>query len=275
MNRALVVLLFNSLFSSAFSQNIIKGQVLDTVEITATADQNKSLLYQPASIATLKTTELKRGQGIFLDDAINGNVPGVSMQRRSVSGGQQFNIRGYGNGTRGTRGISSNFDGQGYKVYLNGIPVTDAEGITMLDDIDYGSLGNVEIIKGPAGTLYGQAIAGVVNLKMIKPEKGKTAIQQDIMTGNYGLQRYTTRVQTATDHSALLLSYANQKSDGFAIHNRSNKDFVNGMAEFELNQKQKLSTFFSYTNSYDERTGELTLDQYAAKDYSGNSEWRR
>jgi len=273
MNRILVVLsFFNFLFLSAFSQTM-KGKVLDTVEITATAAQNKSLLYQPASIATLKTTELKRGQGIFLDDAINGNVPGVSMQRRSVSGGQQFNIRGYGNGTRGTRGISSNFDGQGYKVYLNGIPVTDAEGITMLDDIDYGSLGNVEIIKGPAGTLYGQAIAGVVNLKMIKPEKGKTAIQQDVMAGNYGLQRYTTRVQAATDHSALLLSYAKQQSDGFAVHNRSKKDFVNAMMEFELNQKQRLSTFFSYTNSYDERTGELTLDQYATKDYSGNIEY--
>ena len=272
--RTLIVLLFFIfLCSSAFSQNTFKGNVLDTVEITATPGQNKSLLYQPASIATLKTAELKRGQGIFLDDAINSNVPGVSMQRRSVSGGQQLNIRGYGNGTRGTRGISSNFDGQGYKVYLNGIPVTDAEGITLLDDIDYGSLGNVEIIKGPAGTLYGQAIAGVVNLKMIQPEKGKTAIQQDVMVGNYGLQRYTTRVQTATDQAALSLSYAKQRSDGFSIHNRSNKDFVNLVTAFNLNNKQELSTFFSYTNSYDERLGELTLDQYAANDYSGNIEY--
>jgi iron complex outermembrane receptor protein len=272
--RTLIVLLFFIfLFSSAFSQNTFKGNVLDTVEITATPGQNKSLLYQPASIATLKTSELKRGQGIFLDDAINSNVPGVSMQRRSVSGGQQFNIRGYGNGTRGTRGISSNFDGQGYKVYLNGIPVTDAEGITLLDDIDYGSIGNVEIIKGPAGTQYGQAIAGVVNFKMIKPEKGKTAVQQEAMVGNYGLQRYTTRLQTATDRTALLVSYAKQRSSGFSIHNNSNKDFVNGIAEFELDQKQRMSTYFSYTNSYDERLGELTLDQYAAKDYSGNIQY--
>jgi iron complex outermembrane receptor protein len=272
--RTLIVLLFFIfLFSSAFSQNTFKGNVLDTVEITATPGQNKSLLYQPASIATLKTSELKRGQGIFLDDAINSNVPGVSMQRRSVSGGQQFNIRGYGNGTRGTRGISSNFDGQGYKVYLNGIPVTDAEGITLLDDIDYGSIGNVEIIKGPAGTQYGQAIAGVVNFKMIKPEKGKTAVQQEAMVGNYGLQRYTTRLQTATDRTALLVSYAKQRTSGFSIHNNSNKDFVNGIAEFELDQKQRMSTYFSYTNSYDERLGELTLDQYAAKDYSGNIQY--
>ncbi|HAP06793.1 MAG TPA: hypothetical protein DCR20_03130, partial [Planctomycetaceae bacterium] len=60
--------------------------------------------------------------------------------------------------------MSSNFDGQGYKVYLNGIPVTDAEGITTMDDIDFGAIGNAEIVKGPAGTLYGQAIAGAVNL---------------------------------------------------------------------------------------------------------------
>ena len=69
------------------------------------------------------------------------------------------------------RGINSNFDGRGVKVYLNGIPITDAEGITVLDDIDFGSIGNVEITKGPSGTLYGLAIAGVVNMQTIRPER--------------------------------------------------------------------------------------------------------
>ena len=141
---------------------------MNEVEITAISNPNKSILYQPSSIAKLSTLELKRGTGLFLDDAINANIPGMSMQRRTVSAGQQFNLRGYGNGSRGTRGISSNFDGQGYKVYLNGIPVTDAEGISVLDDIDFGSIANVEVTKGPAGTLYGLAIAGAVNLKTVK-----------------------------------------------------------------------------------------------------------
>src|SRR5207237_6117234 len=136
----------------------------------------------------LTTTELKRGDGLFMDDAINTNVPGVTMNRRAVSSGQQINIRGYGNGSRGARGISSNFDGQGYKVYLNGITVTDAEGINTLDDIDYASIGNAEIVKGPAGTLYGQAIAGAINLQISSPEKGKTSLSQQVMLGNYGLQ---------------------------------------------------------------------------------------
>jgi len=246
---------------------------LDTIEITAVSGVNKKLLYQPASIAKLSTVELKRSTGLFLDDAIITNVPGVTMNRRSVGGGQQFNIRGYGNGSRGTRGISSNFDGQGYKLYLNGIPVTDAEGITTMDDIDFGSIGNVEVIKGPAGTLYGLAAAGAVNLKTISPERGKTSIGQEVLIGNYGLQRYTTTFQTATDRSAILLNYGHQQSDGFSIHNASKKNFLNFVGEFKPSEKQTISTYAGYSNSYDERLGELTIAQWDADDYSGNPDY--
>ncbi len=246
---------------------------LNEVEITATSNLNKAILYQPSSITKLETAELKRGTGLFLDDAINGNVPGVTMNRRAVSSGQQFNIRGYGNGSRGTRGISSNFDGQGYKVYLNGIPVTDAEGITTLDDIDYGSVGNVEVTKGPSGTLYGLAIAGVVNLSTIKPEKGKTSIGQEVLIGNYGLQRYTTQFQKGGERSSFLVNYGHQNSDGFTIHNSSHKDFVNFVGDFQPNDKETVSTYFGYSNSYDQRSGELTIDQYNNNDFSGNIEY--
>lgn len=248
------------------------SRALDEVEVTATSNP-KTLLYQPAAISKISTVELKRGLGLYLDDAIQTNVPGVTMNRRTVSAGQQFNIRGYGNGSRGTRGISSNFDGQGYKVYLNGIPVTDAEGITTMDDIDFGSIGEVEITKGPAGTLYGLAIAGAVKLKTMKAEKGKTSIAQDVMLGNYGLQRFTTRFQMGRDRSSLMLNYGKQKSDGYSIHNRSEKDFVNMIADFTPNEKQVINTYAGYSKSYDERLGELTITQYENNDYSGNPEY--
>lgn len=249
------------------------GSSLKQVEISATSGLNKSILHQPASIAKITAPELKRGTGLFLDDAIQTNAPGVSMNRRSVGGGQQFNIRGYGNGSRGTRGISSNFDGQGYKVYLNGIPVTDAEGITTMDDIDFASIGNVEIVKGPAGTLYGLAIAGAVNLSTIRPEKGKTSIGQEVLIGSYGLQRYTTQFQMGKERSSILLNYGSQKTDGYTIHNRSKKHFVNFVGNFDPNEKQSISTYAGYSNSYDERFGELTVAQWNNNDYSGNPEY--
>ncbi|WP_290799148.1 TonB-dependent receptor [Flavihumibacter sp. UBA7668] len=246
------------------------SQTLDAVEISASSNPNKSMLYQPAAISRIGSTELNRGTGLLLDDAINTNVAGVYMQRRTFSAGQQFNIRGYGNGTRGTNGINSNFDGQGYKVYLNGIPITDAEGITLMDDIDFGSVGQVEIIKGPAGSLYGQAIAGVVNLKTKKPESGRSALSQDVLLGGYGLQRYTTSLQLSTEKSVLLVNHGRQHFDGFMPHTRSEKDFVNLMGEFNPNVKQTITSYFGYSNSFEERNGELTIGQYANLDYSGN-----
>lgn len=249
------------------------NNTLANVEITATSAQNKAILYQPQSINKLNPVELKRGTGLFLDDAINGNVPGVIMQRRAVSSGQSFNIRGYGNGSGGTGRINSNFDGQGYKVYLNGIPVTDAEGISLMDDIDFGYIGNVEIIKGPSGTLFGQAIAGVVNLKTITPEKGKTSVGQEVLVGNYGLRRYTTHFAMGGEHSSVLINYGNQQSDGFTIHNASTKNFVNIASEFKPTDKESISTYFGYSNSYDQRSGELTITQYNNNDFSGNPEY--
>lgn len=246
---------------------------LGNVEISTTSALNKSLLYQPESITKLTKTELKRSTGLYFDDVINLNVPGVTFERRAVNSGQSFNIRGYGNGARGRNGVSSNFDGQGYKVYLNGIPVTDAEGITLMDDIDFGSIGNVEVVKGPAGTLYGLAIAGAVNLKTVKPQKGRTSLGQEAILGSYGLQRYTTTLQTANENSSFLLNYGRQKSDGYFQHNASKKDFVSLVSEFQPRLKESILAYVGYSNSYDERGGEQTIQQYEAGVDSGNIDY--
>ena len=258
--------------STTFYLTPISLSLLD-VEVTNTSNPNKSILYQPGSIAKIVSMELNRNTGLNLDDAIQTNVTGVQMNRRSAGGGQQLNISGYGNGTRGTRGISSNFDGQGYKVYLNGIPLTDAEGITTMDDIDYSSIGNVEVVKGPAGTLYGLAIAGAINLTSEKAEKGKTSLTQQILMGDYGTRRFTTTLKAGTDKSSLLVNYGNQQTDGYTIHNASKKDFVNVIADLQPNQKNSFSIYAGYSNSYDQRSGELTVSQFNNNDYSGNPDY--
>ncbi len=267
---ALIILSTRLSFGQSNLTDTTNVYPLNEVEIRGAADQNRSSLSQPASIAKLNTLELKRGTGLYLDDAINTNVPGVYMERRTIAAGQQFNIRGYGNGVRGTNGVNSNFDGQGYKVYLNGIPVTDAEGITLMDDIDFGSIGSVQISKGPAGTLYGLAIAGAVNLRTIRPEAGKVSIGQDVMLGSYGLKRYTTRLSVGGEKASVLVNYGRQLFDGFMVHTASHKDFVNVVGEFLPNDKQSINVYAGFSNSYDERNGELTIGQYDTLNYSGN-----
>ena len=251
-----------------FSMNPI-AQELGTIEVKSTSNLSSSPLEQPLSVVKLDKTALKRATGLFFDDAINTNVPGVTMQRRTQSGGQQINIRGYGNGM-GFKGVSNNFDGQGVKMYLNGIPITDAEGITVMDDIDFGSVNKAEIIKGPSGNLYGLGIAGVINLKTEQAQKNKTSIGQEVIAGNYGLLRTTTRLSIGGEKSSFLVNYGYQNFEGFMPHTKSKKDFVNVMGDFRVNEKQSVTTYFGYSNSYDQRNGELTKEQYNSLDYSGN-----
>lgn len=246
---------------------------LEEVEITSTTSEKKSMIYQPQSIIRVSRSEMLRGNGLYLDDAINSNVPGVTMQRRAISSGQQFNIRGYGGGMGSPTRISSNFDGQGVKVYLNGIPLTDAEGITIMDDIDFANLGSLEVLKGPSGSLYGLAIAGVVNMRSIFPEKGKTVVEQEVMGGSFDLFRTTTRFATSGDKHSLMLTYGKQSTIGFAAHMDSKKDFVNVVYEAKPSDRQTITAYAGYSNSYDSRGGELTITQYARRDYSGNPEY--
>lgn len=259
----------NGVLEVAMSPN---SKELRTIEVTAASNFNKSQLEQPVSLVKMDKIALKRATGLFLDDAINTNVPGVTMQRRTQSGGQQINIRGYGSGM-GFRGVSNNFDNQGVKMYLNGIPITDAEGITVMDDIDYASVSNTEILKGPSGSLYGLAIAGVINMKTEQAPKNKTSIGQEVMAGSYGLLRTLTRLSIGDKKSSLLVNYGQQEFNGYMPHTKSKKNFVNLMGDFRLNDKQTITSYFGYSNSYDERNGELTKEQYDTFDYSGNQRY--
>ncbi|MCC6316509.1 MAG: TonB-dependent receptor [Gemmatimonadaceae bacterium] len=221
-------------------------QNLNAVSITATRDAPS--VRQPISVTSLSRPELTRGMGLFLDDVLN-TVPGVRMERRTMSGGQRITIRGYGNRT--------NFDGTGYKAYLNGIPVTDAEGVTMLDDVDFATLGKVDVIRGPASSLYGAGIAGVVNLYTLRPERPGTTIEQETMAGADGLLRSDTRLGNVTSTSTYLMNYGHQTYDSYRIQSRSKKDHLTFLGDFRPSERRDVSVFLTYAHSYDQRAGQM------------------
>jgi iron complex outermembrane receptor protein len=257
-----------------YSQTDTLQTRLKEVEVSTYANSNLELLEQYVPFSRLEAIELSRGTAISLDDAINTNVSGVFMERRTFSGGQQFNIRGYGNGMN-ANGKANNFDSQGMKMYLNGIPITDAEGLTVMDDIDFGTIEKVEVIKGPAGTLYGLAIAGVVKLQTIQPKKNEIYIGQHLMGGSYGLFRTSTTVVVGGEKSSILANYGHQQFDGFMPHTQSIKDFCSVIGNIFLSKKQSVSAYIGYTKGRDNRNGELTVLQYETKDYSGDTTYIR
>jgi iron complex outermembrane receptor protein len=217
------------------------------------------------SVAVLTKHDLDRASGLSLENSLN-TLPGLFMQSRTPWGGARITIRGY---YPSTSGNSPNSNGLGYQTLINNIPITDATGTTVLDDIDYSMLGGVEVIKGPASSQYGSQIGGTVKFTTIRPTPNQTSIGQQVTSGSYGLLRTNTTFQTAGNNSDLLLNYGHQDYDSFRPHSGSNKDYVSGNGDFNVSNNQTVSAYFSYNRSFEELAGEIdSADFYARRPVS-------
>ena len=184
-------------------------QRLPGVEVTAR-------LPAPSAVE-LSESDLQRASGLSLEQSIN-TEPGLFMQSRTPWGGARITIRGY---YPSTNGNSPNSNGLGSQVFLNDIPITDATGLTILDDIDFARLGAVEVIKGPASSQYGSAIGGTALFNSVRPAPDQTSVNEQVVAGSYGLLRSTSSFETATSHSDLVVDYGYQDYDSFRPHSGS------------------------------------------------------
>jgi len=136
--------------------------LLNEIQVAGLSTKKKSL-NTAGSIGTITPRDFDRNSGIHLQNSLN-LIPGVRAEMKTVTAGTRIVIRGYGNQT--------NTNGIGYKAYLNGIPLTDADGTTILDDVDFDNLGRVEVFKGPSSSIFGTGIGGVVTMFNQKAEQG-------------------------------------------------------------------------------------------------------
>ena len=111
----------------------------------------------PASVSIVEGLDVQGGQrGVGLEESLD-RVPGVLVQSsENFAQDARIQIRGFG--TRSAFGIRE------VRVLLDGLPETQPDGQTQIDDIDLGSIERIEVLRGPAGALYGNASGGVIQL---------------------------------------------------------------------------------------------------------------
>lgn len=213
------------------------------------------------STAELTKGDLNRFNGIDLMDPIN-TVPGVLMQSRTPFGGAHIDIRGY---YPSVGGNSPNSNDMGTDIFLNGIPITDASGITVLDDIDFATLGDVRIIKGPASSLYGSAIGGTVLLNTARPAPNQTSVGEQFLGGGDGLIRSTTSLQGANGNSDYVVDYGRQDYNSWRPHSESRKTYARASGDYQVGANQSVSAYFSYNKSYEELAGEIDSTDFYSR----------
>ncbi len=123
---------------SVFGQ--VKKDTVSLSELVLTTSPIRNTIQNSAAAVSIITEkEINQADGVILTPVLN-KIPGVFMQQGALNT-NRITIRGIGARTQyGTSRI---------KAYFEGIPLSDAEGETVLEDIDLEALGGIEIIKGP------------------------------------------------------------------------------------------------------------------------------
>jgi iron complex outermembrane receptor protein len=236
--------------------------------ITVKGETGRVQVQKAGSAAALGLAELNRQTGLRLRNALN-TVPGVRMGSRSPFGGQRIIIRGY---YPNTGGKSPDFNGMGYQLYFNNIPITSAAGVTIMDAVDFSNLGRVKILKGPS-SFYGNEIGGAVSLYSRRPQREGTTFSEQLLGGRYGLFRNNSSLILKNKNMDMVINYGRQQDGGFRSHFSSKKDYLSFLGDFRISEKQQIHTYVSYSHSSDQLAGMIPDSEYYARHARANPKY--
>lgn len=220
---------------------------LNEVSIQTSKDEANPNLKQAQAIAIITPERLNREEGLNMDRIVNLE-PGIYAMASRIPGSIGDGVTGLSSDLK-IRGYVGYRNSGGYKMYLNGIPITDAEGGAQHGDVDYSIVGKMEIIKGPSSSLYGTGIGGAIKLFTKQPEPQSTKITQQATVGSYGLLRTNTRLESATNNSSIILNYGHQYYKGWIPETENQKEFVTFAGTFRPNEKQSFFVYASYADA--------------------------
>ncbi|BAP33462.1 putative paral putative outer membrane receptor [Chryseobacterium sp. StRB126] len=218
------------------------------------------------SVETLSEEDLNRNNPAAIDQTLS-TMPGLQVDKRTNFGGQRLVLRGYGNDQK--------FNNWGVKAYWNNMPLTNAEGVTVLDDVDFAYVTNVEVIKGPAATMYGGGVGGAVRF-YTRPDFTKGAsISENAMFGAFKTFQSRTQLNVADENYSVSAAYGHLETDGYRPNGGGLKNFFNVNGTVKLGKKDQLSFFASQAYSYEHTSGQISYDDYYAGIDNGNPAYIR
>jgi iron complex outermembrane receptor protein len=169
-------------------------------------------------------------------------VPGVfAMNPDNYAQDLRISIRGFG--ARASFGI------RGIRVFTDGLPEGTPDGQVDVDNLDMGAMKQMEVIRGAASGLYGNAAGGVIWLTTETPEAGKLLLEAQTVVGSYGFQRSQVKAGRRIGRWSYLLTGSHNQTTGYRDWSRMENTIFNGKLVRELKTGGKITLLANYGNS--------------------------
>ena len=173
----------------------------------------------PASIDRIDGDTVREGRAqVNLSESLGG-VPGLlARDRQNYAQDTQISVRGFG--ARSTFGI------RGVRLYVDGIPATLPDGQGQISNVDLGSVGRIEVLRGPFSALYGNSSGGVI-LVFTEENTGAPRLGFGVSGGSDGMLRFSAQASGTSGDLGYSVSGSHFRTDGYRDHSATERNLGN------------------------------------------------
>ena len=209
-----------------------------------------------SSAVTVVTGDIKTQlyRSIAADEALR-LVPGVRIDNQANGSRIHMSVRGQGLlSERGLRGI---------KVLIDNIPVNDPTGFTPdLYDVDWETIGNMEVVRGSSTALYGgSSSAGVLNITtengINKPVTGKFFTS----AGSNGFYKFLGQLSGTGKNINYRVTGSEMGGNGYREHTGFRGRNISEKIKWVPSDKLQVQQILMITKYFNQNAEGLSLDQ--------------
>ncbi len=212
--------------------------------------EDQKLLETPGNLSLLTERDLDRGSRVNLAPVLNA-VAGVRMDQAFMVD-SRLSLRGVG--------LTANYGIRDIGIYVDGIPINEADGFARMEGLDPDLLGEAQIIRGPASSLYGAGVGGDVLFNTLRPPAGETSLEASGLAGSWGLYRSEGSLKADLGNGFMLVNYGTEWFNGYVNHTADYHSFATALGTFYPGDKDSLTVLINQSN---EQSLVATAETYA------------
>lgn len=198
--------------------------VLPPIVVTATRT-DRAPFDVPASIDRIDAPDAYAGgPRINISDSLGG-VPGLQARdRQNYAQDVQLSVRGFG--ARASFGI------RGVRLYVDEIPATLPDGQGQITHVELGTVGRIEVLRGPFSALYGNSAGGVVQVFTQEPSD-RPRVSVTGGGGSDGTGRLAVEATGTENGLGYVVGASRFVTDGYREHSAADRRLGNAKLTLE------------------------------------------
>ncbi|MCX2889359.1 TonB-dependent receptor [Pseudomonas sp. DCB_BI] len=191
----------------------------------------------PFSVDTVDLSRGTDGQlGVNLSEVLT-KVPGLVVQnRQNYAQDLQVSSRGYG--------ARSAFGVRGIKLISDGIPASTPDGQGQAATLNLDVAERIEVLRGPAATLYGSNAGGVVQM-FSRDGQGPARVGAETTFGSDGFNKNHLSAEGGNDAAGFVLDGSRMDTDGYRDHSAARRDQTFAKVNFKPDDDSRMALIYS------------------------------